>query len=107
VTKRRTNIALAVWTVLVLLFLFVPIILICLYAFNPSNVQSWPISGLSTKWFSQTWNNQAMRQSLLLSVKAGLVSTAIALVLGSRCRGSSPGWRSTRSSPGAASTSRC
>jgi len=82
-TSRGTRIALAVWTVLVLLFLFVPIALICLYAFNPSNIQSWPISGLSTKWFSQTWNNEAMRQSLVLSLKAGAISTAIALFLGS------------------------
>jgi putative spermidine/putrescine transport system permease protein len=83
VTGRGTRIALAVWTVLVLLFLFVPIALILLYAFNPSNIQSWPISGLSTKWFSQTWNNDAMRQSLWLSLKAGAISTAIALFLGS------------------------
>jgi len=32
----------------VLLFLFVPIAIICLDAFNKSNLQSWPISGLST-----------------------------------------------------------
>jgi putative spermidine/putrescine transport system permease protein len=83
VTRRSTRIALAVWTVLVLLFLFVPIALIILYAFNPSNVQSWPLSGLSTKWFTSTWNNEAMRQSLLLSLKAGAISTAIALFLGS------------------------
>jgi putative spermidine/putrescine transport system permease protein len=66
-----------------MLFLFVPIALIIVYAFNPSNVQSWPLSGFSTKWFSSTWNNQAMRQSLWLSVRAGLISTAIALLLGS------------------------
>jgi putative spermidine/putrescine transport system permease protein len=83
VTRRGTRIGLAVWTVLVLLFLFVPIILIILYAFNPSNIQSWPLSGLSTKWFSQTFNNEAMRQSLWLSLKAGAISTAIALILGS------------------------
>jgi putative spermidine/putrescine transport system permease protein len=82
-TSRPTRIALIVWTVLILLFLFIPIALIIVYAFNPSNVQSWPISGLSTKWFSSTWNNDAMRQSLWLSVRAGLISTAIALLLGS------------------------
>ena len=30
---------------LVLAFLYIPIALICLYAFNRSNVQSWPIPG--------------------------------------------------------------
>jgi ABC-type spermidine/putrescine transport system permease subunit II len=41
---------LRVWAVPVLLFLFVPIAIICLYAFTKSNVQSRPLSGLSTKW---------------------------------------------------------
>jgi putative spermidine/putrescine transport system permease protein len=82
-TGRGTRIALRVWTVLILLFLFVPIALIVVYAFNPSNIQSWPLAGLSTKWFSSTFSNDAMRQSLWLSVRAGLISTAIALMLGS------------------------
>jgi putative spermidine/putrescine transport system permease protein len=72
-----------IWTALVVLFLMFPIVLIAVYAFNPSNVQSWPLKGLSTKWFSQTWNNDAMRQALWLSVKAGFIASAIAIVLGS------------------------
>jgi putative spermidine/putrescine transport system permease protein len=81
-TGRGTNITLRVWTTLILLFLFIPIVLIIVYAFNPSNIQSWPLKGLSTKWFSSTFNNPDMRSALWLSVKAGLISTAIALVLG-------------------------
>jgi putative spermidine/putrescine transport system permease protein len=65
------------------LFLFVPIGIIVTYAFNPSNVQGWPISGLSTKWFSQTWHNQEMRDALWLSLKAALLATGIAVLLGS------------------------
>jgi putative spermidine/putrescine transport system permease protein len=75
--------ALAVWTALIVLFLLFPIALICLYAFNPSNVQSWPLDGLSTRWFSSTFHNQAMRDALWLSVRAAFISTAIAVVLGS------------------------
>jgi putative spermidine/putrescine transport system permease protein len=75
--------ALAVWTALIVLFLMAPIALICLYAFNPSNVQSWPLDGLSTRWFSSTWHNEAMRQALWLSLRAALISTALALLLGS------------------------
>jgi putative spermidine/putrescine transport system permease protein len=82
-TSRFSRIALTVWAVLIMLFLFVPIALIVVYAFNPSNVQSWPLHGLSTKWFSSTWNNQEMRHAFWLSVRAGLISTAIALLLGS------------------------
>ncbi len=80
---RATRVALRIWVALVLAFLFVPIVIILLYAFNPSNIQSWPIPGLSLKWFSLTWRNPEVRSSLLLSVKAGLVATAIAMLLGS------------------------
>src|SRR6202165_3994320 len=66
-----------------MLFLFFPIFIIMLYAFNPSNVQSWPLEGLSTRWFASTWHNAEMRHALWLSVRAGLISTSIALTLGS------------------------
>jgi putative spermidine/putrescine transport system permease protein len=78
-----TRVLLRVWVVLVLLFLFVPIAIICLYAFNKSNVQAWPIKGLSTKWFSVAWNDPQVRSALVLSLKAGAFSTGVALVLGS------------------------
>jgi putative spermidine/putrescine transport system permease protein len=80
---RLTRVLLAFWVLLVLLFLFVPIALIVVYAFNPSNVQGWPLHGLSTKWFGQTWHNPDMQAALKLSLKAGVVATSIALVLGS------------------------
>ena len=78
-----SRIGLAVWTVLIMLFLFIPIAIIILYAFNPSNVQSWPLKGLSTKWFSTTWHNQEARDAFWLSVRAALFSTGISLLLGS------------------------
>jgi putative spermidine/putrescine transport system permease protein len=81
--RRLSRIALGVWTALIMLFLFFPIAIICLYAFNSSNVQSWPLPGLSTRWFSSTWHNAEMRQALWLSVRAGLIATGVAVVLGS------------------------
>jgi putative spermidine/putrescine transport system permease protein len=80
---RLSRVALGVWTALIMLFLFFPIVIICLYAFNSSNVQSWPLPGLSTRWFSSTWHNPEMRQALWLSVRAGLIATTVAVVLGS------------------------
>jgi putative spermidine/putrescine transport system permease protein len=78
-----TKLALRTWAVLILLFLFIPIVLILVYAFNSSNIQSWPIPGLSTKWFGETWNDPEIQSSLILSVKAGLAATGLALLLGS------------------------
>jgi putative spermidine/putrescine transport system permease protein len=78
----RTRLLLGVWSALVVAFLLAPIALIVLYAFNPSNVQGWPLDGLSTKWFSSTWHNDEMRQAFGLSLKAAAVATTIALILG-------------------------
>ena len=63
-------------------FLWIPLILICFYAFNSSNIQSWPIAGFSTKWFHAAWHNEEARSALVLSLKAAGIATAIALVLG-------------------------
>jgi putative spermidine/putrescine transport system permease protein len=81
--SRGTAIALRVWVGLVLAFLYIPIALICVYAFNSSNVESWPIAGFTTKWFSSAIHNGDMQQALWLSLRAGAIATVIALVLGS------------------------
>jgi len=80
---RGTKMLLRVWVVLVLLFLFVPVGLIVLFAFNKSNVQSWPPPGLSTRWITVAWHDPQVRSALWLSVKAGLLATSVALLLGS------------------------
>jgi putative spermidine/putrescine transport system permease protein len=80
---RTTGVVLRVWVALVLLFLFVPIAIVALYAFNSSNVQSWPIKGLSTRWFSVAWHDPQVRSALWLSVKAAVGATAVAMLLGS------------------------
>jgi putative spermidine/putrescine transport system permease protein len=80
--SRWSRVAFAVWAALIMLFLFFPIVIIMLYAFNPSNVQSWPLPGLSTRWFSSTWHNGEVRQALWLSLRAGLLATGVAMVLG-------------------------
>jgi len=67
----------------VLLFLFVPIFVIVLYAFDRPTVQSWPISSFTTHWFSVALHDPTVRAAFLLSVKVGLLATGIALVLGS------------------------
>jgi putative spermidine/putrescine transport system permease protein len=83
VETRATRFGLWTWTVLVVLFLYLPIAIIIVYAFNSSNIQSWPIPGFTTKWFASTWHNREVREALVLSLKAALVATSIALVLGS------------------------
>jgi len=71
------------WVLVILLFLFIPIFLIFLYAFNTSNIESWPIQGLTVKWFSLTFEDSEIRRALMLSLQVGFLATALALILGS------------------------
>jgi putative spermidine/putrescine transport system permease protein len=69
-------------TAATLAFIYVPLLVIGLYAFNESITQGWPISGYTTRWFGEAWRDEDVRDALFLSVKAGLGATTIALVLG-------------------------
>lgn len=80
---RTTRIGLWAWGVLVVAFLWIPLVIMGVYAFNSSNIQSWPIPGFTTKWFSEAWHDPEVRNALWLSLRAGLLATAVALVLGS------------------------
>jgi putative spermidine/putrescine transport system permease protein len=73
---------LRVGTALTMAFLYVPLLVIAIYAFNSRVVQIWPIPGLSLHWFSKAVSNPGARDALLTSVKAGALATAIALLLG-------------------------
>ena len=80
---RATRTVLVAWVCGVLLFLFMPIVTIIIFAFDRSNVQSWPIREFTTHWFSVAWDDPTVRSALWLSVKAGLAATFVALLLGS------------------------
>jgi putative spermidine/putrescine transport system permease protein len=69
-------------TVAVLAFLYVPLIILVVYAFNPSRLQAWPPTGFTLDWFGEAWANPGIRRALLNSLLAGLGATSIALVLG-------------------------
>jgi putative spermidine/putrescine transport system permease protein len=83
IEPRSARLGLGAMTALTLLFLYLPLAIILLYAFNPARSQAWPIQGLSTKWFEATWNNGEVRGALVTSLKAAGGATAIALVIGS------------------------
>ena len=80
---RVTWAVLLAWVAGVLVFLFLPIATIVIFAFDRSNVQSWPIRNFTTHWLTVAWNDPAVRSALWLSLKAGVAATLLALVLGS------------------------
>jgi putative spermidine/putrescine transport system permease protein len=81
--SRGLKIGLTIWVIAVLLFLAVPLATIVLYAFDKSNIQSWPIGHYTWHWFSVAWHDSQVRSALNLSLKAAVVATALSLLLGS------------------------
>jgi putative spermidine/putrescine transport system permease protein len=82
VESRRVRIGLRVASVVVLTFLYLPLIILIIYAFNPSRLLVWPPTGFTMHWFGEAWENPAIREALLNSVLAALGATVIALLLG-------------------------
>lgn len=70
-------------TSLVLGFLYLPLLVIVVYAFNKNVDASWPPDLFTTKWFPIAWQDETLRTALANSLIAGACATSIALVLGS------------------------
>ena len=66
----------------VLAFIYAPIALVFIYAFNPNRLASWPPTGFTLRWIERALDNEALRDAFLTSIAAALGATAIALVLG-------------------------
>ena len=76
----RAMLRIGTWVVLG--FLYLPLVILAIYAFNPSRALAWPPPGLTLHWFADAASNPAVREAFLNSIIAGSAATAIALVLG-------------------------
>jgi putative spermidine/putrescine transport system permease protein len=80
--SRTTRLLLRIGTGLTIAFLYVPLLVIALYAFNSRRTLKWPIPGLTFEWFEKAFHNPGVREALWTSVKAATGATLIALALG-------------------------
>lgn len=77
-----------VWTLLkfyaflVYCFMFAPIVVVLILAFNSSQFGGFPIEGVSLRWFYELAENEAIIRALRTSVTLGLLTAAIATTLG-------------------------
>jgi putative spermidine/putrescine transport system permease protein len=74
--------ALRVATGVVLAFIYIPLSLVIIYAFNASGTSAWPPSGFTLKWIGAALDNSGLQQAFLTSILCALGATAIAMVLG-------------------------
>ncbi|MFN2489280.1 MAG: ABC transporter permease [Actinomycetota bacterium] len=66
---------------LVYLFLYLPILVVVVYAFNENRLaQVW--HGFSTRWFLEAWRDETLRRAFRLSVLTAAGNGVVATVLG-------------------------
>ena len=64
-----------------LVFLYAPIILLPIFAFNDSSIVAFPLQGFTTKWFAALFENptlaRAVWNSLVIAVSSALLATCL------------------------------
>ncbi|MEN4474536.1 ABC transporter permease [Mycolicibacterium cosmeticum] len=80
--SQRTRWVLRCWAAVVLIFLYAPLLLVVVNAFNASRTFAFPPTGFTLRWWADAANSAGMWQALANSVVVGLAATAIALLLG-------------------------
>ncbi|ESR22519.1 ABC transporter permease [Lutibaculum baratangense] len=70
------------WTILVYLFMFLPVAVVVLLSFNASQFGSFPMTGFSFRWFVELWHNDAILRAFRVSFVLGALTAVISTTLG-------------------------
>ena len=70
------------YAVVYLLFLYLPILLLPLFAFNNSTIIAFPLKGFTTDWFVELTRVSALHNATLNSVYIASVTAVIATLFG-------------------------
>jgi spermidine/putrescine transport system permease protein len=75
---------LRIYALFYLVFLFAPIVLLPIFAFNDSVVIAFPLSEQTTRWFGQMWADvqmfNALRNSLIVAASTAAIATTLGLL---------------------------
>jgi spermidine/putrescine transport system permease protein len=74
--------ALRIYAYVYLVFLFGPIILLPLFAFNAGTIIAFPLEGFSTTWFEQLWTRTELHKAVQNSLIIAVVTATFATILG-------------------------
>jgi ABC-type spermidine/putrescine transport system permease subunit II len=76
-----SGVMLWVWSVLVIVFLYLPLVFVVVHSFNDNKaLEVW--SRFSTRWYGEMWDNTQLTGSVKSSFAAAAVAAIIAVVLG-------------------------
>ncbi|MBW6417490.1 ABC transporter permease [Celeribacter sp. PS-C1] len=74
--------SLKTYAILYLIFLYAPIFLLPLFAFNSSTIIAFPLESFTTEWFTELLTLSEMHGALLNSLKIAVTSAVLATTLG-------------------------
>jgi putative spermidine/putrescine transport system permease protein len=77
-----THLLLRIGTAFTLAFIYVPLVIVVIYAFSEARTFEWPPPGFTLEWFEKALDNVGARDALWYSVKTGLLATGVAMILG-------------------------
>ncbi len=80
--SRGQLLGLRIATAAVLAFIYVPLLIIGIEAFNEARTLKWPPPGFTTEWFELAFKNTGAQDAFLYSLKTAALATAVALILG-------------------------
>ncbi len=73
---------LAIYAVTYMIFLYAPVILLPLFAFNTSTIVAFPLSGFTTEWFVGLWHTETLHVALWNSAKVAVSTALLSTLLG-------------------------
>jgi spermidine/putrescine transport system permease protein len=80
--SRNGRFVLNVWFAILLLFLYVPLLLLLLFSFNDNNLPVFPFRGFTTQAYQDFVSNPELRSSVVTSAKIAALSSIAAVILG-------------------------
>lgn len=73
---------LTTYAVIYIAFLYAPVVLLPLFAFNDATIIAFPLNQFTTKWFDVLWQTEALHQAVTNSMIVGVSTAVLSTILG-------------------------
>ncbi len=80
--SRNGRRLLTIWFAIFLVFIYLPSAILLIFSFNAGTVPVFPLQGFTTRWYSDAWHDQDLRDAFIRSIKVGLASSVLATGIG-------------------------
>ena len=79
--KRNISLPAFIYSALIFIFLYAPIVVLIIYSFNSSKSRgTW--GGFSLKWYKELFNNSTIMSALTTTLTIAVISSIIAVIIG-------------------------